>query len=184
MLIDFDRIYDAAAVVAKRHFLSLKHGNPAKDKTLVSIDGDQPEYRIGFRLTKNDDGTYYIWSIVTDLATGAWQQYIKTEKPDHDVTGEALEAISRVDGWIKANGDLDAKEEARKRDGRDFYWDYESHYGIGEWSVEFPNGMDGVVWGESGLYEGEFNNMSFTGKVVGDVIEKIESAYKRLDTPS
>lgn len=180
-MIDFDRIYEAAAVVAKRHFLNLKYGNPAKDKTLISINGDQPEYRIGFSLTKNDDGTYYIWSIVTNLATGKWQQYIKTEKPDHDVTGEALEAISHVDGWIKANGDLDAKEEARKRDGRDYYWDFEKEDSIGHWSVEFPNGSEGTVFGEAGYYEGTLNDeQRFTGKTAGDVIKKIEAAYKRL----
>lgn len=180
-MIDFDKIYDATAAVAKRHFLDLKHGNPTKDKTLISINSDEPEYRIGFSLTDNKDGTYYIWSMVTDLRTGAWQQDIRTEQSDHDITGQVLEVLNKVDQWIKANHGLDAKEEARKRDGRDYYWDYEHHDGIGEWSVEFPDGSEGDVWGETGFYEGTLNDeQEFTGKTAGDVIEKIESAYKHL----
>jgi len=180
-MVDIDRICDAAVLVAKRHFLSLKYGNPTKDKTLISINGDEPEYRIGFSLTDNKDGTYHIWSMVTDLRTGAWQQDIRTEKSDHDITNQCLEVLNKVDQWIKANHGLDAKEEARKRDGRDYYWDYEKHDGIGEWSVEFPNGMLGSLFGEAGYYEGTLNDeQEFTGKTAGDVIKKIEAAYRLL----
>src|SRR5580692_4996642 len=84
-----DKIYDRVSAIARRYDLFIQTSKKiakGDDWTIIlEIKGDEPEYRVGFDVALlpkfTASGTAYVWSLVTDLKTGQWQQFIKENTP-------------------------------------------------------------------------------------------------------
>jgi hypothetical protein len=194
-----DRIYGPASYLARTH--NLKIGTNRKlpkvigdaDSSWVKvleIEGTEPEYRIGFSIHLSPrhslPGTAHVWSLVTDLKTGNYNQFIRDNVPLAALEETALEGLTAVDGWIKANGDLDPITEAKRRAGTAFYWSFNREKdGTYQYTANFNSSLwKGIVCGDGETYEGTLTapdgtELAEEGENSLDLIKRIEDEYKR-----
>lgn len=159
-----ENVYDRASLIARKHGLPIrlnKKPDPDNDwTTVLELELNETEYRKGFNVTLSPKytkpGTARIWSLVTDVKTGTWNQDIRDDVPLFALGQNIIEVLTKVDGWIAANDGLDPIECARQRDGTAYYWTHKSEdvSGLSTYEAEFGDSdWSGAITGDADFYE-------------------------------
>ncbi len=193
---EVDKVFAKALRIARENSLAILVNTKSSPKgeywtKVLKLDGDQPEYRIGYSVTfanqPHEDrkpGTAHIWMLVTDLKDGSWHRADRENIAIADLAVAIDETLTTFEQWIKDNEGLDPLEEARKQAGTAYYWEHHHEDGWFEYTTDFPNGMSGQVQG-SDDFEGEL--LDADGEVLqtwqGDhsleLMLKVEAEYKK-----
>lgn len=183
-----DNVYDCASKLARKHGMSIRTNEKSlknDERTIfLELDGNEPEYRRGFQISNIGQGKIRIWSIVTDLADGTWNQDIRIT--DYaNAEKDIAEVLNNVDTWIDTNADLDPLEEERKRIGTAYYWKHEHDNGTYTISTDFKDGWYAEIIGDNG-YDGYLcdQNSNTVFETTGDdsvaLMLQIEAEYAKL----
>ncbi len=188
-----------ANVIARQHNLSIRtNSKTAKGSdwtSVLELDAEIKEYRIGFdvHLSRkfSKSGTARVWSLVQELSTGTWNQYIKENVPLAKLEVVINTGLTKFENWLKANDGLDPIDEARKQFGTAYYWDHNHDDGYYEYTTDFNDSeWVGTVVGSDGDFEAELSNpaeeivFTGTGETVKELTLAVEKAYKKLNTKS
>lgn len=184
-----DKVYPRVSEIARQHDLSLRASRKvAKDPDwtfVLELEGTDPEYRIGFKvsLRPNREGVY-VWSLVTDLPTGTWNQHIRDNVPLANLEAVVNEGLTAFEGWLKENEGIDPKEAARKLAGTAYYWSHEYHDEIHEYTADFGDDWSGSISNYDGDCEAELFDpegdtvLHLEGNDAKELMLKIEAAFK------